>query len=510
MTTDASARAWSTRRLIALLMGGALISKILGFARELLMAQLLGASLVADAYRGAATIVCLPVMVFLANESVSTVLIPIQRDAQRNGDSAQRLAAIVIAFTLAAVVLMGMVQATGPWWVDAVVGGFVPEGRALTLEFIRIMVFAMPGLVMLSCLAAGEIAMGRARLTNIRQCLMNLCIMFGLVFLALTGRVDLLAWAFTISFNALAGWGLWSLWRERHLSFAGMTPAMVLAATADVLRRLRPLAALPFAEQANIWIERVMASRLGTGAVASLDYARTLTESALLLVGQPVGLTVLSSQAPQDQHARIEAIARPILAVGLPVSVFAVMFAPDIVRLVFHRGAFNETGVLLTTQALRGMAAGMWASTLGWILVRILNSSGRNARAAVILAAACGMNIAVNLATPAMQEAYGVGLLTIGLGDAVRGLVVLAGTIVALRCTRRFFVLLSTATGPAALMGVFGWLIHQVLAGMLLSLLAGGLACMVCVTLAIFLLMPGACQTIIGQLRNGASMLKRT
>ena len=35
--------------------------------------------------------------------------------------------------------------------------------------------------------------------------------------------------------------------------------------------------------------------------------------------------------------------------------------------------------MLLTSQALRGIAVGLWAATLGWILMRILNGAGRNA-----------------------------------------------------------------------------------------------------------------------------------
>src|SRR5262249_49564095 len=155
--------------------------------------------------------------------------IPIQRDAQKTGDAPQQLAALMIAMTLAAIGLTAAVEAIGAWWVDAVVGGFGPEGRALALDFVRIIAVAMPASVMLDCLARGEIALGRSRLTNIRTSMLNLSIMVGLTFLALTGRIDLLAWALTISFNALAGWGLWSLWREGDLSFAGATPAAVLA-----------------------------------------------------------------------------------------------------------------------------------------------------------------------------------------------------------------------------------------------------------------------------------------
>jgi hypothetical protein len=46
--------------MAAILMSGALVSKLLGFGREVLMAQVLGASMVADGFRGALTAVMLP------------------------------------------------------------------------------------------------------------------------------------------------------------------------------------------------------------------------------------------------------------------------------------------------------------------------------------------------------------------------------------------------------------------------------------------------------------------
>ena len=65
-------------RLIALLAGGAMLSKALGFVREVAMAQTFGASVIADSFRGSVTAVLLPVGPLL-NESTPAVLIPMCR-----------------------------------------------------------------------------------------------------------------------------------------------------------------------------------------------------------------------------------------------------------------------------------------------------------------------------------------------------------------------------------------------------------------------------------------------
>ncbi|QUS41342.1 virulence factor MviN [Tardiphaga alba] len=491
----------STRRFTALLISGALTSKLLGFGREIVMAHVLGATLVADGFRGAITAVFLPIA-FLQNETVPAVMIPMHREALKADDAPQRLGTLVVALTGLAMVLMVALQLLGSLAVQALVGGFSEEGRSLTLDFIRIMALGMPASVMVNVLASGEIALGRTRLTNMRASILNIAVLIGVALIVLTRNYHTLAWSFSIAFNALAAWGLITMWREGVIGFGGLSLKALLATSREFFIRLRPLLALPIAEQANIWIERLLASRVGTGAVASLDYARTLTESALLLISQPVGLAVLSSHPPKDIGPQIEAIARPILALAVPASAFLFMFAPDIVRLVFFRGAFNEHALLLTSQALQGISCGLWAATLGWILIRILNGAGRNFAAALIIVTAYLGNIAINLVTSYLPHVTDSGTLLLGLGEAARGIVLLAGVMMVLKSRRKLLFWLFLASMPAALMVFLSWQIHELLAGTWQRLLVGGAACLVCIAVSFAMLLPGVYVKAIARLRG--------
>ncbi|UGV25294.1 virulence factor MviN [Rhodopseudomonas boonkerdii] len=491
----------STGRFVAKLISGALASKLLGFGREILMAHVLGATLVADGFRGAITAVFLPVA-FLQNETVPAVMIPMHRDALRGDDAPRKLGALAIATTGIALILMAVLQGLGEVAVQALVGGFSPEGRSLTLDFIRIMALGMPASVLVNVLASGEIALGRTRLTNIRASILNISVLVGIVLIVLTSDFHALAWSFTVAFNALAIWGLVTLRREGAISFRDMSFAAVLASSREFFRRLRPLLALPIAEQANIWVERLLASRVGTGAVASLDYARTLTESALLLISQPVGLAVLSSAKPKEPSDQIASIARPILALAVPASAFLFMFAPDIVRLVFFRGAFNEQAVILTSQALQGISCGLWAATLGWILIRILNGTGRNFVAALIIVIAYLVNIGINLLTSYLPHVSESGTLLLGLGEATRGIVLLAGVMMVLKSRKKLLFWLFLASIPAVLMILSGWQIHAWFAGSWQRLFVGSVACLVCIALAFAMLLPNAYVAAFARLRS--------
>ncbi len=489
------------RRMASLLVVAAFFSKILGFAREILSAQLIGASFVADAYRGALTAVFLPVA-FLQNETVPAILVPMHQQSQKRGDAPRFLASIAVAVTSMALALTVGVEALGERWVEVIVGGFGPEAKALTLDFVRIMALATPASVLLNCLAAGEIAQGVTRLTNIRASLLNLSMIVGLLALYLTGRPGALAWSFACAFNLLAVWGLWTLGRDGMLDADGLKPRKVLAAGGEFLWRLRPLLAFPLADQGQLWIERVLASRIAVGAIASLDYARTLSDTASLLVSQPLGLALLSSRTQGDPRDRIEAIARLVLVLMMPASVFIYFFAPEIVRLVFFRGAFTETGVALTSQALRGICLGLWASTLGWVFLRNLNGEGRNGLATLIVVGAYAANIAVNIATYWLHASAGGDMFALGLGEGVRGFALLCGATMALPNRRKIISLILLGLVPAFAMAMLGWRIQMGLDGALQRVLVGGAACALCVAFGAAILMPELRATTASMLRR--------
>ena len=515
---DVPAAHWaghSVPRLIMRLMSGALLSKLLGFVREIVMALIIGTALAADSFRTAITAVLLPIS-FFQGEAVPAILIPMQQERLYRGVAPQGLAALTLALGGISVLIMFATQLAASPLVDVLVGGFSAEGKDLTVCFVRTMALAMPASVILNCLAAGEIALGRARVSNARAAMQNASVLLGLAAVALGAPVIVLAWAFSLSFNVLTLVAVLMLRREGHIDFNAARPRDIAATTAEFFRRLGPLVPLPMAEQLNIWLERLLTSRLQGGAVASLDYARTLTESFLLLISQPVGLAVLSggrqppSPSPQrgegarradegafptrekgGQEAQARTIVRVVLAFSLPASAFLFVFAQDIVTAVFHRGAFGQTGVMLTSHALEGISLGLWASTLGWILLRLLNGAGRSGRAACILVAAYAANMAFNAAAAHFHAGALPGLAWVGFGESVRSLVLLAGVLLSLRLKVGFWAAFCLALVPAGLVLAGGDVLESCIDGVFTRLLAAGVLLGLGWLLAAALLAPG-------------------
>jgi putative peptidoglycan lipid II flippase len=186
--------------------------------------------------------------------------------------------------------------------------------------------------------------------------------------------------------------------------------------------------------------------------------------------------------------------------------VFLVIFAGDIVGLVFFRDAFGEEAVLLTSRTLRGIAFGLWAATLAWILIRILNGAGRNAQAALIIVSAYAVNIAVNLLCSHMQIAGGSGMLLLGLGEAARSILLLAAVVFVLEGRRKILLLIVLALLPASLMALFGWQIYGAFDGTIERMAAGVLANLLCLAFAVGLLMLWAYVSMLGRVRRNFGM----
>lgn len=480
------------------LVGGALLSKVLGLVREILVAHAIGASMVADSFRGGLTSVFLP-LIFLQNESVPAILIPAYRQWNEEGDAPRRFAALTAAVVLTAFAVFVVVETTAPHWIEILLGGFGDRARKLTLTFTHVMALAMPASALLCCLSATEIARGQSRITSVRAALVNVAVIAGVVLLLLTGRPVMLAWAFSLAFNCVAVWALRLTLRQGALDISGVRPALIREAFITYFQRLRPLILQPIAENGQVWIERLLASALAVGTVASLDYARTLSDCAVLLVSQPVGLAVLSAGPSRDPRAQLDALARPVLAVAIPCSIFLVFFAPEIVTLVFHRGAFDAQAIASTSAILRGTSAGLWAATLGWILVRMLNSVGRNRRATAVVALAYVVNAMVS----SLLIGH-FGGFALGIGEATRGVVLLAGVAIALGCGRHLMSLMAMMLPGTLILIVLEMVVHTEVSGMLPRLLTGGAAMALVATMSLWLLVPKVRHHVGGAIRRRA------
>ena len=492
---------FSGRRLGILLMLGAIFSKLLGLMREIGMAHMFGTTVTADAFRASVAGVLLPLLVFRA-ETVPIIMIPMYRDWSNNPRIAQLFAALALTVTAIGTLIMGLVLWLSSLWVYALVGGFSAEGQALTRYFLSIMALGMPGAVLINVLSAGEIALGRSRLTTLLASVLNLSIIGGLGAVVVTGQLVALPVAFALAFDGLALWGLVTLAREGVISFRDLRWSECVTVQKEFWRRVAPILTTPIAEQANIWVERLIASRIAVGAVASLDYARTITESAVLFISQPIGMVLLAMPPDANPGEQVDKLSRPLLACSLPPCAWLFIFGPEATTFLFSRGAFNETAVELTGQALRGIALGLWATTLGWVLLRMLNSAGKNRRATLILLVGFAVNIASNFVLYEVPSAKSYGPFLVGFGESLRGFVLLFGSALMLGSMRQVLRLLVMALPATLLMTLIGLWLDNAMEALFPKLMLSGLACVFCILLGLMAMGSGILRQLIERVRG--------
>ncbi len=441
---------YSLLKFTSLLMIGALLGKIFGFAREILFARQLGAGVIADSFRGAISAVLLPIAPLQGDMSAGA-LVPLHKMWQKEGRAPQMFASLSVMLGLLTCGIMVGTYLISRAYVDWLVNGFDEQAKTITIRLVHVMVLSMPASVLFNCLACIELSIGRVRLAVIRASVQNVSVICGIFIMIITKNPLAIAWGFSIAMNLSTFYGFFMLCKEGELAPLAITLSSCIESFTVFFKRIRALFSQPIFEQSNIILEKFLGSMLITGTIASLDYARTLTDTAGYFVSQPIGLAVLRRDAASDPVARVKMICKPILHIALPVSAFTVIFATDLVTVVFKRGAFQQEAITLTSGAMEGIAFGIWASVIGWILVRMLNAAHQNLTVAKICMVAYAMNMLVNICTFKFFGSFGLGL-----GEATRGIVLLAGTSYALNCGKVMLRLVAEALPITAILSIAG------------------------------------------------------
>lgn len=131
------------------------------------------------------------------------------------------------------------------------------------------------------------------------------------------------------------------------------------------------------------------------------------------------------------------------------------------------------------------------------ILIRMLNSVGRNRRATIIISCGYLANIFTSLLL-----VRSIGGAALGYGEAIRGVVVLAGVAIALGCGRHVASLLRQAIPYALLLVVAQLAVRLEISGNAQRLLAGGVATTFGVVLTLNALIPGSRSLLSDRIRS--------
>jgi putative peptidoglycan lipid II flippase len=135
--------------------------------------------------------------------------------------------------------------------------------------------------------------------------------------------------------------------------------------------------------QSQVLIERFLASHLPAGAISHLNYAQKVAQMPMVLslmlctVTFPVVARALAEGDTEKARNRVErdlALAACLVLLGAAT---VIACAPQIIQLLFQRGAFTAHDTSATAGVMRVYALGLLGQTLVGVLVRSYFSAGR-------------------------------------------------------------------------------------------------------------------------------------
>ncbi len=363
--------------------GLTLISRITGFVRDVLIANFLGASFVADAFFVALK---LPNLFrrFFAEGAFNAAFVPIfsGKLESKSKENAVKFADNSISFLFWFLLLFVLLfEIFMPVIIWCFAPGFAEvEGKlGLASDLSRI---TFPYLLFISIvsLQSGVISsFGKFAAYGASPIILNLTMIASLFLPNSWFLSNGHALAFAVS---LAGF-LQILWLRYNLKKIGVNLSLnwnpfklkVTDSVRDLLRKIGPGIVGAGVYQVNLFIDTILVSLVAEGAVSWLYYSQRLNQLPLGVVGAAVGvalLPVLSKNIKaKDEKAACESQNNAIfyaLILSVPASVALIVMAKPIIAALFQHGRFGMFETEMTSIALVALSFGLPA----YVLVKAL------------------------------------------------------------------------------------------------------------------------------------------
>ncbi len=398
-------------------------SRILGFARDMLIAAILGAGPVADAFFVALKLPNLFRRLF-GEGAFNAAFVPAFSGmlAAEGRPAARQFAEetfAVMAFWLGALTIAG--ELLMPHLMAVLAPGFraIPEKFELAVALSRI-TFPYLLLICLAALVSGVLnGLDRFTAASASYVLFNIvsiaCMLWLTPYVPTAGHA--LSWGITISGVAQLGLLLWAVQRADmglRLPRPRLTPEIRI-----LLRRMLPGLIGAGVTQLNLAVDVIIASLLPAGTVSLLYYADRVQQLPLGVIGTAVGTALLPLLSRQVRAGEAEASLatqnRAIeyaLFLTLPAAVALIICAWPVMWSLFGRGAFDAESARLSAQSLAAYALGLPAFVLVKVLAPGFFSRGDTATPVKVGIAAVALNLAMNLAFMIPLQHIGPALAT--------------------------------------------------------------------------------------------------
>lgn len=356
-----------------------LLSRILGFVRDAVIARSFGAGIYTDAFFVAFKIPNLLRRLF-AEGAFSQAFVPILAEYKnRRGHDDTRLlvdhVATLLFLALLLVTLMGVLAAPAVVYVSAPGFSGTPDKFAVTVDMLRV-IFPYILFISLVSLAGGILnTYSRFAVPAFTPVLLNVAMIVATLWLAPFFDPPAMALAWGVALGGVLQLAL----QLPFLKKLGLLPRFRLNLKDEgvwrILRLMGPAVFGVSIAQISLLINTIFASFLATGSVSWLYYADRLMEFPTGLLGVALGTILLPSLAKHyanndsTQYSQLlDWGLRLTLMLALPAAAALAVLAVPLISTLFFYGQFSVHDVFMTRQALMAYSLGL----VGLIMVKIL------------------------------------------------------------------------------------------------------------------------------------------
>jgi putative peptidoglycan lipid II flippase len=358
-----------------------MISRVFGFVRDMVTANLFGASAAFDAFSVAFKIPNFMRRLF-AEGSFSQAFVPVLSEYQKKKSLAEvqqfvNAMAGTLGVSLLAVTVLGIVFA--PWIVKLFAPGFETQGQRYDLA-VTMLRINFPYLMFISLTAfSGAILNTYSRfwVAAFTPVFLNITMISAAIWLSPEFATPILA----LAWGVVAAGVVQLLFQLPFLRELHLIPRFKVnfkdPGVQRVLKLMVPALFGVSVGQVNLLVDTLFASLLAVGSVSWLYYSDRLMEFPLGVFGVAISTVILphlsrhhATQSEEAFSLTLDWALRAVLLVGVPAGVVLAVMAGPMLSTLFQYGKFNGHSVLMASQSLAAFAIGITP----FMLVKVLAS----------------------------------------------------------------------------------------------------------------------------------------
>jgi putative peptidoglycan lipid II flippase len=356
--------------------GLTMVSRIAGFAREMLMSRILGAGVYTDAFYVAFRLPNTFRRLF-GEGAFSAGFVPLYSQRLQSGGEgeAKQFSEEVLAVFLPTLVLFTIVfELVMPLFILAITGWHGQEQAFATL--LTRITFPYLLLISLVSLFSGILnSIARFTAAAFAPALLNLAMLAALLLVRDGGAVSATAVAIAVTVGGVLQLGLLLAACKRAGIVLKVRRPRLTPGVRQFIRVVLPATLGAGVYQVSVFIDTFFLARIGTGAVSWFNYADRLNPLPVGVIGAAIGTAILPQVSrhvdigEHDKAAKVQGQAAELaMLLCLPAALALAVSALPLVSAIFEAGRFTASDARNTALTLSLISLGLPA----YVLVKVL------------------------------------------------------------------------------------------------------------------------------------------